>query len=105
VRDPSGTNSSGIFRDWPEKDLYHVAAVMQLRRFGHDAVIVEQGADADSLCIIKRGRVRVMRRIPASPQLQEMLARDTTLQESVCTPHGAKARHARAAHPLGWLNA
>eukprot|EP00884_Botryococcus_braunii_P000340 jgi/Botrbrau1/10306/Bobra.0120s0021.3 len=47
-----------IFRNWPEKELYHVAAVMQLRRYGHDEVVVEQGADADSVCFIKSGQVR-----------------------------------------------
>eukprot|EP00884_Botryococcus_braunii_P000342 jgi/Botrbrau1/10308/Bobra.0120s0021.1 len=85
-----------IFRNWPEKELYHVAAVMQLRRYGHDEVVVEQGADADSVCFIKSGQVRVMRSVPASPALQKMLARDLTLRETICTPHGPKARYAEA---------
>lgn len=86
------SEAAGACRGWPESDLYHVAAVMQAHKYGPNVTVVEQGSDADSMCFIKSGRVRVMRRVPASQSLKEMMEQDPTLRDSVCSPHGRTER-------------
>ena len=59
--------------------LEHLAGVVQLRQVPYNTVIVQQGTVADAMFFIKTGAVRVVRRMAATPALQQCLAKDPLL--------------------------